>query len=560
MTGQDVLLQRYITLRKAGDGQGALAMAREACEVTPNMPAAHYALGEISSELGDHAGAVTAFVAALRLVPDWADALVNLSIALYRQGKTEAAKWALRKALRFAPDHKAAASNLGVLMRITGEGEGSEALLQAALAREPQNEAARLNLAVDLLRRDRGTEALAVLEGPTISPSAAAAHQWHLTRADVFLSLGRVKSARAALHAFAALGPVPAALAPLWYWRQVLLGQLENDKAATIAAAGKMAAAISVMGPDALPEHRIMAHYYLARFWSGLDEPAIAFTHWTEGHRLLRISQPFSRTTFAEVLATNIDVFTAKRFQNGPRASNRDPAPVFIIGMPRSGTTLCEQILAAHGQVHGAGERKELARAVARLGGPQRIAAMDAAALDEAASAYLKDLHALAPEKARIVDKMPGNELHLGLVSLMLPEAKIIHCVRDPRDIGLSIWTHRFYGEHPYAHDLADLGWTIVQRAKLVQHWHAVLPNQILTVALQDWVRDFDGTLARVLKHLDLPHDPACARFYENDNEVRTVSRAQVRQPINAKGLGRWRRYVKELAPLIAELEAGGLL
>lgn len=560
MTGQDVLLQRYIALRKAGDGQGALAAAREACAATPNMPAAHYALGEISSELGDHAGAVAAFVAALRLVPDWADALVNLSIALYRQGKTEAAKSALRKALRFVPDHKAAASNLAALMRITGEGEGSEALLRAALAREPENEAARLNLAVDLLRRDCGAEALAVLEESPASPSAAAAHQWHLTRADAFLWLGRVKSARAALDAFAALGPVPVALAPLWYWRHVLLGQLENDKAGAIAAAGKMAAAISAMGPEALPEHQIMAHYDLANFWSGLDERAIAFAHWTEGHRLLRISQPFSRTAFTGVLAANIDAFAAKRFQGGPRASNRDPAPVFIIGMPRSGTTLCEQILAAHGQVHGAGERNALARMVVRLGGPQRIAAMDGAALDEAASAYLADLHALAPDKARIVDKMPGNELHLGLVWLMLPGAKIIHCARDPRDIGLSIWTHRFYGEHPYAHDLADLGWTIAQRAKLVEHWHAVLPNPILTVALQDWVRDFDGTLARVLKHLDLPPDPACARFYENDNDVRTVSKTQVRQPINAKGLGRWRAYAKELAPLIAELEAGGML
>jgi hypothetical protein len=143
---------------------------------------------------------------------------------------------------------------------------------------------------------------------------------------------------------------------------------------------------------------------------------------------------------------------------------------------------------------------------------------------------------------------------------LLLPGAKFIHCVRDPRDIGLSIFTFRFHGAHGYAHDLSDLGWTIARQARLMDHWKAVLGDRVTTVALHDWVRDFDGTLARVLGHVDLPHDPACERFYERDSRVRTVSRAQVRQPVNARGLGRWRAYATELAPLIAELEAAGIL
>jgi hypothetical protein len=272
------------------------------------------------------------------------------------------------------------------------------------------------------------------------------------------------------------------------------------------------------------------------------------------------VSQPFSRATFAAFIGATTSAFSAERFLAGQRAGNRDQTPVFITGMPRSGTTLCEQILAAHGQVHGAGERAALSRMAEELGGPQGIAALDGAALDAAATRYLAALHALAPDKIRIVDKMPGNELNLGLVGLMLPGARIIHCVRDPRDIGLSIWTFRFHGEHPYAHNLGDLGWTIAQRARLVEHWRAVLPNPILTVALQDWVQDFDGTLARVLAHLDLPPDPACARFYDSDRDVRTVSRAQVRQPVHGKGLGRWRAHAEDLAPLIAELEAARIL
>jgi hypothetical protein len=228
---------------------------------------------------------------------------------------------------------------------------------------------------------------------------------------------------------------------------------------------------------------------------------------------------------------------------------------------------LCEQILAAHAQVHGAGERSALIHAFAALGGEpgsesavRGIANLDAPALDAASSRYLADLHALAPDKTRIIDKMPGNYVYLGLVGLLLPGAKIIHCVRDPRDIGLSIFTFRFHGQHGYAHDLGDLGWTIAQQERLMAHWRAALPNPVLTVALADWVTDFDATLARVLVHLDLSPDTNCARFYEAGSRVRTVSRTQVRQPVNARGLGRWPTYATQLAPLIAELEQSGTL
>ncbi len=167
---------------------------------------------------------------------------------------------------------------------------------------------------------------------------------------------------------------------------------------------------------------------------------------------------------------------------------------------------------------------------------------------------YLADLHALAPAKTRIIDKLPGNFLYLGLAARMLPAAKFIHCARDPRDIGLSIFTFRFHGSHGYAHDLADLGWYIGEHDRLMTHWKTALSNPTLAVELRDWVEDFDGTLARVLAFLDLPPDPNCARFYEAEGRVRTVSYAQVRQPINARGLGRWRAYENELAPLISEL------
>jgi Flp pilus assembly protein TadD len=561
-------LRRFAEYAAAGDRRAALHAASDACHAAPQSPQAHYAYGEAWLAVGEPARAEQAFAATVRLAPSSPEAWINLGIARYRQGAIEDAKTAMRQALRHAPGHPVAIANLGAFLRITGEIDAAEGLLRDGLARAPDNAGARLNLAADLLLEQRAAEALALLDAaPALPDDARALRHWYLQRSLALLRLDRPAEARAVLDALAALGPIPPALAPLWHWRQVLLAQAECDLAAAAGEAGRMAAALDTMGSDAVAEHRIMAHFDLAKFRSGQHDHATAFVHWSHGHALLRAMQPFSREAHRSFIDANIAVFDRARFADGARASNSNPVPVFIVGMPRSGTTLCEQILAAHAQVHGAGERAALAQAFAALGGghdtaaaARRIAALDAPALDAAASRYLAALQALAPGKARIVDKMPGNYLFLGLIGLLLPGARIIHCVRDPRDIGLSIFTFRFHAQHGYAHDLADLGWTIAQQARLMAHWRATLPNPVLTVALADWVTDFDATLARVLTHLGLPPDANCARFYESDRQVLTVSRNQVRQPVNARGLGRWPTYAAHLAPLIAELEQSGML
>jgi tetratricopeptide (TPR) repeat protein len=561
-------VEAAVSLLQLGDAQGAVKAASDACFQAPKMPEAHYAYGQAWLALNEPAKAEWAFAEVIQLKPAWADAWVNYGIARYRQGAIEDAKTAMRQALIHAPSHSAATSNLGAFMRISGESEAAENLLRATLVREPRNIGARLNLAADLLQDERAGDALALLDQAEPPPdNLRAARHWHLQKSQALLQLGRAAEAKAVLDAFVALGPTPPNLAPLWHWRHVLLARAENDIPRACEAAAQMEASLETMGPEAVLEHQIMAHYDLAKFWSGQNAPPRAFAHWQAGHALLKRSQPFSRDEHRAFVDANIAAFGQDRFAHGPQARNSDPAPVFIVGMPRSGTTLCEQMLAAHAQAHGAGERNALPRAFYALGEAadqtacvRRIAALSADALDEAAARYLAELHALAPDKARIVDKLPGNFNYLGLVGLMLPGAKIIYCARDPRDIGLSIFTFRFHGAHGYAHDLADLGWYIGEHERLMVHWKDTLPQPVLTVKLSDWVEDFDGTLARVLSHVDLPPDPNCARFYEGESRVRTVSYAQVRQPVNARGLGRWKAYAAELAPLIAELENAGSL
>ena len=560
-------LRDFSAALRRGDAHAALEAARDACLAEPNRAEAHYAFGQAWVAAGNQARAEQCFAVAVKLRPDFADAWINYGLARYSQGAVEEAKTAFVRALQAQPGHPAATSNLAALLRLTGGYEAAERLLRDALARNPHDAGARLNLVAEALSEERPADALALLNA--VDPPAddiAAARNWHLQRALALIALGRPDRARTALGEFDALGPAPPELKPLRLWRDVLLALAENRRADAHAAAQAMEDALDAMGPFAVLEHKIMARYDLAKFFSREGDDAKAFAQWRAGHAQLKAMQPFSREQARAYDDAAIATFSPERFVNGPRAQNDDPSPVFIVGMPRSGTTLAEQILGAHPLAHGAGERSALGRLAWRLGGGEtpdsirRIAALDRATLDAEADAYLRELRALAPGKSRVVDKMPGNYLYVWLIALLFPKAKIIHCVRDPRDIGFSIFTFRFYGEHGYAHDLSDLGWMIGEQHRLMDHWKAVSPVPILTLRLDDWVKNFDATLERVLDFVDLPPDPACARFYESDSEVRTVSRSQVRQPVNARGLGRWRAYAKELAPLIEELERAGAL
>jgi tetratricopeptide (TPR) repeat protein len=567
MPGATARLRDFSAALRHGNAQAALAAARDACLAEPNMAEAHYAFGQAWIAAGQPARAEQAFATAIRLRANFADAWVNLGLARYGQGAVEHAKRAMVGALQAQPGHPAATANLAVLLRLTGSYDAAEKLLREALARNPHDAGARLNLAAEAMQEERPAEALRLLN--EVDPPAghsAASRYWHLQRAQALIALGWPDKARIALGEFDAFDPAPADLAPLRLWTEVLLALAEGRHKDAVGQAEAAEAVLGAVGPDAVLENRIMTHYGLAKFWSRMGEDARAFALWCGGHALLKTLQPFSREATRAHNDAAIANFTPERYARGPRPGNAEPAPVFIVGMPRSGTTLAEQIIGAHPQAHAAGERSALGRLAWRLGGGEtpesaaRIAALDRATLDAEAQTYPQELRALAPDKARIVDKMPANFQYVWLIAVLFPGARIIHCVRDPRDIGYSIFTFRFYGAHGYAHDLADLGWMIGEQVRVMKHWQAALPLPILTLRLDDWIADFDATLSRVLGFLDLPPDPACAHFHESDSRVRTVSRSQVRQPINARGLGRWRRNAQGLAPLIAELERAGAL
>ena len=256
-----------------------------------------------------------------------------------------------------------------------------------------------------------------------------------------------------------------------------------------------------------------------------------------------------------------ISYFTRPCLRDLRCATYRSEKPVFVIGMPRSGSSLVEQILASHPNVHGAGELDLMNRveggAMSMLGcAPHEYPrCLDRLTIDQAdglAQLYIDPLEAMNPNALRITDKMLQNFLHLGLISILLPQVRVIHCRRNPLDDCLSCFMTHFTADYAFTRDLASLGNYYRQYERLMTHWKETLDLPMLEVEYEDVVRDAESQTRRMLKFLGLPWDPACARFYETRRPVATASVQQVRRPIYSDSVGRWRNYGRHLAGLQA--------
>jgi len=250
--------------------------------------------------------------------------------------------------------------------------------------------------------------------------------------------------------------------------------------------------------------------------------------------------------------------WTAEAVARLPQSSIRSQRPLFIVGMPRSGTSLVEQILASHPRVFGGGERNELTNAVQKLvgvGGSGLSMLRDPRVLtrpvvEGIARSYMGMLQQLDPAAARVTDKMPTNFLHLGLIACALPGARVVHCVRDPMDTCLSCYFHMFAGHVPFAYDLEHLGRFHRLYRRVMDHWRAVLPVPIHDVVYEDLVGNLEGTARRMVEFAGLDWDPACLEFHRTDRVTLTASNDQVRKPIYTSSIGRWRVYEDHLGEL----------
>lgn len=302
-------------------------------------------------------------------------------------------------------------------------------------------------------------------------------------------------------------------------------------------------------------------HHAAAALLDRAGEYDRAFEQLRLGKAVNRV--PYDRQATTQWIDSQIRYFTPAKLHDLPRASRENRRPVFIIGMPRSGTSLVEQIVSSHPQVHGAGELPALARIMEGLPntdwarGEQYPACLDAMGIRQAnrlAATYLAGISTIDGDATYVTDKMPTNFALLGLIATLFPDSHVIHCTRHPLDTCLSCYMASFVSGQPYARDLTDLGTYYRDYHRFMVHWKMSLHYPVIEVSYEELVRDQEGQTRRLLELLDLPWDDRCLRYYEAKRRVATASRDQVRKPIYASSIGRWKSYEKHLAELIAAL------
>ena len=313
------------------------------------------------------------------------------------------------------------------------------------------------------------------------------------------------------------------------------------------------------------PDGHANVHFLIGQTLDRLGQYDRAFEHFRSGNEIDKtIHAPFDPAAHSRKVSGRIAYFTPQRLRSLPRATHDDRRAVFIVGMPRSGTSLVEQILASHPDVLGAGELDtlfHLPTQVASLTGssreayPHQLDHLTIRGADRLASHYLSHLDAVGGRgKSRVTDKLPDNFLRLELVELLFPHARIIHCVRDPLDTCLSCYTSNFNTGNEFSFDLAHLGAYYADYRRLMAHWKNVLTVPILDVRYEDLVLGTEPQARRLLDFLDLPWDAQCLKFYENKRRVNTASEDQVRRPIYTSSIARWKHYEKHLGELMAQL------
>ena len=272
---------------------------------------------------------------------------------------------------------------------------------------------------------------------------------------------------------------------------------------------------------------------------------------------------PFRPEDFTAYVDRVIATFTPELLAEKVEFGNPSELPVFIVGMPRSGTSLVEQIAASHPDVYGAGELDDMRRIAvalsARLGTsetyPEVVRRLDPITTRAIAEEHLAQLRTHSAAAARITDKLPINFHRLGLAAILFPRARLIHCMRDPLDTCVSCYFQEFAHGQPFAYDLGYLGRFYRDYERLMAHWHRVLPGKILDIPYEALIADQEGWSRKLIDFLGLPWDDRCLAFYKKERLVRTASFWQVRQPIYASSVGRWRHYAKHLRPLFEGLE-----
>ncbi|GLQ98951.1 tetratricopeptide repeat-containing sulfotransferase family protein [Dyella mobilis] len=597
----------------------AIDAQRHAVALSPWDALGHYALGESLMAVQQPAMAAESYHCARTIKPDFVDAHFKLGNALAMQQRLGEAIDAYLRVVEIAPQFAEAHANLGFTLMTAERYPEAETHLRQALVKHPTSMPLHNALGVVLYGQKQLTEAADHFrEVVRLAPNEA---EGHANLGNALRELGAHDEAEVQYRRAIALNERFARahfdLASLHYlqeryadaergYRRALelkpdyveacnnlgrsirrQGRLDEarecfEKAAsidpeTVETYYNLASLRTFSAPDPepaqleklvfklpfLPENsRIRYWFAMGKMRTDLGRYDDAFNAYAEGNRL-KHSQLGPDEASRIALIENIrSTFNQHYFDSRPAPRGNGRSPIFIVGMPRSGTSLIEQILSSHPDIHGAGELTELEDivfALAKDAGrpvetyPEIAARLSAEELLRLGNAYIDRVWTQAPEAARITDKMMSNFAHVGMIRQMFPNAKIIHAMRDPMDSCFSCYATLFAKNNlDFSYDLGSLGRYYVRYIQLMAHWQQVLPpGSILELRYEDVVADTEGQARRLLDYLELTWDPRCLSFHENRRIVKTASAAQVRRPIYKSSVARWKHFESHLAPLL---------
>ncbi|WP_034302620.1 tetratricopeptide repeat-containing sulfotransferase family protein [Herbaspirillum sp. RV1423] len=589
-------------------------VARRAVEQEPQLIAAWNNLGIILQESGKFEASLECLQRVVSLQPDNPEAFNNLANTYKRLDQLDQAQECYRRALALRPDYAEVHSNLAFLLNDLGRFDEAVASAEQAIDINPQLVDAYFNLAQIEMSRMRYADAqrwidallafapqhaggltaraqllvngehyhdalACVRQALTIAPDSANAHN---VLGKVLQALGLHDEAALAFDRAATLPGTVAeqALAA----RAVLLMETGNKEEAIAAfdrtlerfpgsvrvmaarsdsktyrtddpdIAAMEAALVRAVKPAV--SDQMSLHFALGKAYLDTGNSERAFFHLDKGNALKRASFSYDAARTGEWMQKIAAAFTPALMQKFKDAGAASERPVFIIGMPRSGTTLVEQILASHPAIHGAGELSALRHAVELAGiFPDDIARWNKEDFARIGRDYLSRIDGLAPNALRLVDKMPANFLYAGLIPLVLSGARIIHCRRNPVDTCLSCYSKHFAGEQLFAYRLDELGAFHLEYQALMESLRKVSPaDRFLEVDYESVVDNLEGEARRMISFVGMPWDDACLSFHKTRRIVRTASVSQVRQPIYSTSKGRWRRHAAYLGPLLNAL------
>jgi tetratricopeptide (TPR) repeat protein len=526
-------------LEKLGRLDEAAARLRAAIALAPGLAAAHNNLAGVLKTLGDAAGAEASYRRAIALDPNAASPRFNFGTFLIEQNREAEAVSCLERVQASNPDNIPVLNNLGVALKTLGRLAEAERHLCRALSLAPDYADTHHNLGT--LRHAEGALAAArdcYRRALDLRPDMA--NTW-CNLGSTLAALGDLEGGRAALRRAIALAP----LVPIYHrYLADIITFTAGD------ADDRALAALAARLDHFPPASRLDAHFALAKAASDGRRHDAAMAHYLAGNALKRRLVTYDEAAELAALAAIPERFPAPLVR-GP-GGDPDRLPIFIVGMPRSGTTLVEQVLASVPGVFGGDEMDALDKTLARFPAPETL---DEAGFRALAADYLARIRALAPGATRITNKVPLNFRHLGLLHRALPAAKFVHVFRDPLDTCVSCFTKLFSGALDFTYDLGELGryWRAYER--VMAHWRAVLPAGVmLDLRYEDFVADFATEARRLVAFCGLDWDEGCLRFFETSRAVRTASVAQVRNPLFATSIGRWQVYGAALAPLQAAL------